>query len=186
MATPVLPKATDTLAEIDAFIETIDDPVYRFMLEQARDHYWAEVVWDVPAIMKTLSTTEPILYRMHGGVFMGVDGQRVEGFEGAQAMYEQARDGGMVIGAMEDLTWGFGPSGLAQEAILNAVFPGVALPGLPDVDPEKWYYLRWHGATFNPFDASQRYMTGEFIFAADKPLTIEEVDRSVGQQIIGL
>ena len=29
-------------------------------------------------------------------------------------------------------------------------------------------------------------MTGEIIYAANKPLTIEEVDRGVGSEIIGL
>lgn len=187
MTTRVLPKVTDTLAEINTLIERLDNPVHRHMLEQARDHYWAEVVWDVPAIMATMSTTTPLFYRFQGGAFLGVDGERVEGWAAVQAMYEQSRDAGMVIGPMEQINWTFGPSGLSQEGVLNAIFPGAAMPGLAEqVDPDKFYLVSWYAVTYNPFDEGNRHMTGEIIYAANKPLTLEEVDPGAGKELIGI
>src|SRR5438094_2271975 len=144
MTTRVLPKATDTIAEINAVIERLDNTVDRRMLEQARDHYWAEVIWDVPAVMATLSPTAPILYRFQGGAFLGIDGMRIETREATHAMYESARDSGITIGPMEQLNWTFGPNGISQEGVLHAVLPGAGLPGLAEqVEPDKWYLVSW-------------------------------------------
>lgn len=187
MATRTLPKATDTLTEINAVIERLDNPVHRHMLETARDHYWAEVTWDVPAIVATLAPTAPILYRFQGGAFLGIDGMRVETREAAHAMYESTRDSGMTIGPMKDLQLTFGSQGISQECLQYAVLQGSGLPGLAEqVAPDKWYLVSWYAATFSPFDVENRYMTGEIVYAANKPLTIEEVDRGVGKELIGL
>ncbi|WP_432197516.1 hypothetical protein [Streptomyces sp. bgisy027] len=187
MATRAFPKATDTINEINAVIEGLDNPVHRHMLETARDHYWAEVVWDVPAIVATLAPTTPVLYRFQGGAFLGMDGLRVESREAAQAMYESTRDSGMTIGPMKELKLTFGSEGISQECLQYAVIPGGGLPGLAEqVDPDKWYLVSWYATTYSPFDAENRYMTGEFCYAANQPLTIEEVDRGVAKELIGL
>lgn len=186
MTTRVLPKVTDTLAEINAVIEGIDNPVHRHMLEVARDHYWGEVFWDVPAIMATLSPTAPIVYRFQGGAFMGLDGEGIESREATQAMYEGARDSGLVIGPMEQLNWTFGPNGVGCEGILHNIFPGSALPGLAEqVDSEKFYLVSFYANTFTPFDEENRYMTGEIFYSGNKPLAVEEVDPAVGKERFG-
>ena len=45
MSAIIRPRASDTIAEINAFAETLDNPDHRRMLEVSRDHYWGEVVW---------------------------------------------------------------------------------------------------------------------------------------------
>ncbi len=186
MATQARLKSTDTLAEINAQIERLDNPVHRHMLEVMRDHFWAEVVWDVPAIIATLTTSEPILYRFQGGAFLGIDGDRLESREAVQELYDNSRDAGVVIGPMENLTYTFGANGVAQECIQHGVFPGGALLGLAEVDADKWYHIGFYTAVYNPFDKENRYMTGEIMYAANKPLTLEEVDPATASEITGL
>jgi len=187
MTTRVLPKATDTVAEINALLEGLDNPVHKHMLSVVRDHYWAEVVWDVPAIMATLSPTAPIHYRFHGGAFLGLDGMTVETRETTQALYESTRDVGVTIGPMEQMKCAVGANGTFQEVLVSAVFPGSLMPGLADqVDPEKFYLVSWYQSVYNPFDEENRYMTGEIVYNANTPLSIEEVDRDFGKEITGI
>src|SRR2546430_320783 len=90
--------STTTLAEMNALIETLEDPAHRRMLENVRDHFWAEVTWDIPAIMDTFSPTETIVHQFRGGHYMGVDGYASVGRDVVQAFYEQARDERVTIG----------------------------------------------------------------------------------------
>ncbi len=88
MSTVQIPKASETLAELNAMAAKLDNPVHRRMHEVVRDHWWAEVNWDIETIMATLA--EPIDYRFHGTAFLdGNDGTRVTSLGDVRAMYEE-------------------------------------------------------------------------------------------------
>ncbi len=173
MSTVQIPKASETLAELNAMAAKLDNPVHRRMHEVVRDHWWAEVNWDIETIMATLA--EPIDYRFHGAAFIGSDGTRVISLGDVRAMYEGARDSGVKVGAMRELNVSHGPTGMGIDTILCNVVPGTRIVG-HDVDPDGQYYVSWHSNLFFPFDSECRYMLGEWTYGANQPLVLEPID----------
>ncbi len=173
MSTVQIPKVSETLAELNAMAAKLDNPVHRRMLEVARDHWWAEVKWDIDGIMATL--TEPVSYRFHGGDFIGSNGRTVSSLKDVRAMYEGARDSGLKVGAMREIHASYGPTGMGMDAVLYLAVPGTRFVGL-DVDPDLQYLASWHSNAFFPFDPELRYMLGEWAYAANEPLSLEPID----------
>ena len=100
---------------------------------------------------------------------------------------DASEDVGVTIGPMEQIKCAVGANGTFQEVLVSAVFPGSLMPGLADqVDPEKFYLVSWYQSVYNPFDEENRYMTGEIVYNANTPLSIEEVDRDFGKEITGI
>ncbi len=185
MSAIIRPRASDTIAEINALAETLDNPDHRRMLEVSRDHYWGEVVWNIDGIMATLSPTEPISYRFHGGSFLGTDGMTVGSIAEARTLYEGARDSGTVVGPMRNMHYTFGREGMAHQSVLCIVVRGSMLANYSEpVEEDQQYVVTYNGATYFPFDSDYRYMLGEWVYSGNTPVSLEAIDAAGVEQLV--
>jgi hypothetical protein len=176
-----------TLVELDAQIESMENPRHRLMLAGFRDHYWAEVRWDVPAIMATFAPTGVIGHWYHGGHFGGWEGRTIEGRAALIALYEAAATGGAVVGPLNDPNWTFGEHGLNVAACFTLASHGAGMPNTVEpLEPEQLYVIRLYQSVYFPFDETGRFCLGEVIYAADQPESIEPITAEEAAKLTGI
>jgi hypothetical protein len=161
--------------------ETI--PEHRRMLELWRDHWWGEVVYDIDAIMATV--TPEISYRWHGTAAFG-PGIVIDSEAAAREMYLAQFAAGLMPGAPFDAERiALGSWGMAWDARFTMAFPGsaVAVPGAT-LAPDRLYLMQLDMAVFHPFDRETGKMAGEIMYAG-APFNIEPTDRATIAHLLG-
>jgi hypothetical protein len=173
-----IPRASETLARINAAIKDASCARDRIMLEVFRDHWWGEVTSDVAAIMATMPR-DRVSYQFDGSSFLMP--QRVSFHEVAAArkMYQSIADINLPIaGPSEDERFAFADWGMTCEAIQTGIYPGRFFPGHREpLDPEQLYIAQWHSFSAHPIDIARRLMLGETVYTGSA-IRVEPVDRS--------
>lgn len=157
------------LAEINKTIDAISDPWHRTMALNWRDHYWAEVIGDLDAIMKTLAK-DPV-YHVYGGIVFHASTTE----EAYQAYSGLINEGYRPAGAVRNARFAFADWGLVVEFTHRIVYPGKLLSG-PDIDPDAAYLLTVEFMESHPYDRKDGLMGGENVFTS-APLEIKRIER---------
>lgn len=176
--------ARESLARLNARIEALTDPRQRAWLSTHRDHWWAEVIGDVDAVMATMSHG-PIRYTFDGHPFMAAEGMsEVKTYEDTRRMYQGVTDFGIkMAGPADDERILFDDDGLCVACILTAIYPGVFLTKYdPSLKADSVYLLRWPNVTFIKFDSDGLMMGEDIINGA--PLIVREVPREAADTLI--
>lgn len=155
----------------------------RAMLDLWLDHWWAEVVYDIDACMRTLSAD--VCYRSYGARIFG-EPIMLDGAMNARVMYQGLFDAGLMPGGpFDEERFSFGAWGLMMEALFTSVFPGHMLSGVPDLDPHGLYKICWRMSVAHPMDMSARVMQGEIMYPGPL-IAIEPADRAEIKRLLGV
>lgn len=171
---------TTQIRGIDAFLETLDRPRHRHIIENYRRHAIFEVTGHKEEIFTPEMTVEHPVYRINvGGVSVTLDGlEQVLGF------YTALQDQQANVMVVEDEKLAVADWGFASEAIFNSYMPGTSVPEGLGADPDKLYIYRQHIAMMWPYDERGRMM-GEHVYehadaaelievSADEFITLDE------------
>lgn len=144
---------------IDAFLETLDNPLHRRIIENYRRHAIFEITGHKAEIFTPEMTVEHPVYVFNGPVAC----LRLEGTEQILDYYSslQQRQATVMVIAEEKLAvadWGF-----ASEAVFNSFMPGSCVPDWLPADPDKLYLLRQPTAMAWPYDDRGR-LIGEHVY----------------------
>lgn len=159
-----IPSARDSRERIDAHIATLEKPRDRAMLQIFRDHWWAEVVVDVDTLIALMPDEEAVYY-FGGNGLMIAEPTEHHGTEAIRTMFQTIADWGVpVAGAIEDEHFAFGDWGMTFEGILSSIYPGKFLPGVPGLDPEQHYFVKWRIMSSYPIDLERKVMLGGNVY----------------------
>lgn len=167
---PTLAEASNvTLAKINAIIDGLGDDWQKQVLTNWRDHYWAEVVGDLDAIMETLAPNP--VYRTYG--WLASEGSDTT--EAAHAMYAGLIGMGYrPAGPLSDMKFAFADWGLMAEFTLTAIYPGAILAGV-DADPDAAYRVTFKIMESHPY-GPDGLMGGETVFMS-APSEVVRIER---------
>jgi len=168
--------AREALARMDRRIEALTDARQRRWLTTFRDHWWAEAIGDVEAVMATMSHG-PIRYSFDGNGLMAAESSlgAVDGYEKARAMYEGVAACGIrMAGTVDEERVLFDEHGLIVSCLLTAIYPGRFLTNADrPIDPDRFYLVQMPQIVGVFFD-EQGLMMGEEIMNG-APRLIEPV-----------
>lgn len=155
------------------------------MLEIYRDHWWAEVISDVDAIMATMPT-DAVSYHFDGLPLMMPEPWHFTDPKVARQMYQSIADLDLPIaGPFDNERFAFGDWGMSCEALLSSILPGRFLSGYhKKLDPDQLYFVQWHSVSTHPMDVERRLMLGENVFTGSA-VRVEPVDRSAIAKMLG-
>lgn len=166
-------RAYEALQTMDAVIDALTVPWHQQMARVVREHYRAEIVGDLEAIMATLAP-DPV-YRFYGSrLFPAIE---IDTTEQARAMYGSIIDMGYApAGALDDQRWAFGDWGVVLQGVPTTVVPGLFLAeNNPDIDPDKAYEITYQIIQTHDFDPAVGLMAGEIVYFGEL-IAINEVD----------
>jgi hypothetical protein len=175
----------DCLARINRDIERCERPRERVMLEIYRDHWWAEVLNNVDAIMATLPA-DKVSYLFDGfGLFFPEAVVFTEPSR-ARSLYQGAANLGLpMAGTFAEERWAFADWGMSFEGVLSNIVYGSSLPRVDDVvDPKGLYLVSWRTACIHPMDVQRRLMLGEHVYTGSV-VRMEPADRSTLERMYG-
>jgi hypothetical protein len=175
--------AHETRRRIESVLAGLGNPSHKQMLQTWLKHWWGEVVYDISAVMETV--TDDISYRWHGTDQIG-DGVCEDSSEFARKLYQSMFDAQLMPGGPFDgERWAFSNWGLMMEALFTSVFPGSMLKGSSaQLDPNGLYLVQWRMAVSHPFNPETALMAGEIMYAG-APLHIERTDRAMIRRLLG-
>jgi hypothetical protein len=150
---------------MEAIVAAVSDPWHRQMAGVVFEHYRAEVVGDLDAIIATL-VPEPA-YRLHGSSLFGPIETTTA--EETIALYKPLIDLGYPpAAALEGQRWAFADWGVVVQGTQTLVLPGAAFPGADaTVDRSKAYLISYPLVGLHPFDRASGLMKGEIVFFGD-------------------
>ncbi|KJS09651.1 MAG: hypothetical protein VR73_01545 [Gammaproteobacteria bacterium BRH_c0] len=175
--------AAQTRQRVEAVIASFDNPNHKRMLEVWLKHWWGEVMYDLPAVMATV--TDDIAYRWYGTDQIG-DGMDQQSADLARTMYQSMFDAKLMPGGpFDNEHWAFGAKGLTLEALFIGLFPGSMLKGKSaQPDPEQRYLVQFPMMVSTPFDCDNWLMKAEIMYAG-APLNIVPADAQTVQRLLG-
>jgi hypothetical protein len=168
---------------VEDVIAGLQNPAHKHMLQIWLQHWWGEVVYDLDAIMETVS--EDISYRWFGTEQLG--GEIYEdSSEFARSMYRSMFDAKLMPGGPFDgERWAFADWGMTLEAVFTSAFPGAMLKGKSaQSDPDQLYLVQWPMMISFPFDRERWLMKGEIMYPGP-PQKIEPTDRATISRLLG-
>jgi len=156
---------------IDAFLETLDNPLHRRIIENYRRHAIFEITGYKEKIFTPDMTVEHPIYIFNGPVAC----LRLEGTEAILGYYSSLteRQATVIVIADEKLAvadWGF-----ASESMFYSYMPGHCVPDWLSADPDKLYIFRQATAMCWPYDERGR-LIGEHVYRHSGATELIEVD----------
>ncbi|BBC38507.1 hypothetical protein SGFS_098010 [Streptomyces graminofaciens] len=154
---------------IDAFLETLDNPLHRKIIENYRRHAIFEITGNKEQIFTPDMTVEhPVYYVNVNGMSLTLEGE-----EAILGLYSSLEEREATVMVVEDERFMVSDWGFASESYFNAFMPGTLVPPSWDADPDKLYILRQFFSMIWPYDESGR-MIGEHVYEhVDKSQLIE-------------
>lgn len=165
---------------IDAFLETLDKPLHRRIIENYRRHAIFEITGYKEKIFTPDMTVENPVYLFNGPVAC----LRLEGTEEILGYYSSLQQREATVMVIQDEKLAVADWGFASEAVFNSFMPGSCVPTWMTADPEKLYIYRQTTAMIWPYDERGR-LIGEHVYrhsdgaelievGADEFITLEE------------
>lgn len=176
-----LSQAKQTIARIDALIESLADPNHRAMLSAFRTHWWSEVRGDIDAAMAVLPMDT--IFKATGAV---PSGQPFEVHTAAEqrAIYKVQLEAGLTpaAGSFQDERWAFADWGMMLEAEWVFVLYGSMLSGYGSFEAERLYLVKIPCVAVIPYRGGG--ILGGEIFYIGNPTSIEPTDRAMLEWLI--
>lgn len=175
--------APETRRRVQDQLARLENPRHRRMLEVWLRHWWAEIVYDLDAVMATVA--DDIAYRWYGTDQIGA-GVEENSAEFARKMYQSMFDAQLMPGTPFDHErWAFGDWGLTLEALFVGAFPGSMLKGRSaQPDAQGLYLVQFPMMVSVPFDCERWLMKGEIMYAG-APLQVEPTDAQTIRRLLG-
>jgi len=183
MSTIKCSTAPETYRRVEALLARLDNPNHKRMLKVWLQHWWGEVIYDLPMVMETVA--DDIAYRWYGTDQIG-DGVDEKSAEFARNMYQAMFDAQLMPGGpFDNEHFAFGEQGLTVEGLFIGVFPSLMLKGnSAQPDPNQLYLVQFPMVVVVPFDCEKWLMKGEIMYAGE-PLIIEPTDAATVRRLLG-
>ena len=161
---------TSQTKSLDAFIETLDNPLHRKIISNYRRHAIFEITGNKSKIFTSDMTVEhPVYYLNSGGQSITLDGRdQVLGF------YSSLEDSEATVMVVEDEKLAVSDWGFSSEAWFNSYTPGHLVDASYNADPDKLYIIRRYLAMIWPYDEQGR-MKGEHVYEHADLASIVEI-----------
>jgi hypothetical protein len=171
-----LSRAKETIARIDALIESLADPNHRAMLSAFRTHWWSEVRGDIDAAMSVLPVDT--IFKATGAVPSGQPFEVHTATE-QRAIYEVQLEAGLTpaAGSFQDERWAFADWGMMLEAEWVFVLYGSMICGYGSFEAERLYLVKIPCVAVIPYRGGG--ILGGEIFYIGNPTSIEPTDRAM-------
>lgn len=156
---------------IDRFLETLDNPLHRRIIENYRRHAIFEITGSKEEIFTPEMTVEHPVYIFNGPVAV----LRLEGTERILEYYASLQQREATVMVIQDEKLAVADWGFASEAVFNSYMPGSCVPTWMTADPEKLYIHRQATAMIWPYDERGR-LIGEHVYRHSDGAELIEVD----------
>ena len=156
---------------IDAFLETLDKPLHRQIIENYRRHAIFEITGYKDKIFTPEMTVENPVYIFNGPVAC----LTLEGTGEILDFYSSLQQRQATVMVIQDEKLAVADWGFASEAVFNSFMPGSCVPNWMTADPDKLYIYRQPTAMVWPYDNRGR-LIGEHVYRHSAGAELIEVD----------
>jgi hypothetical protein len=169
-------RAKETIARIDALIESLADPNHRAMLSAFRTHWWSEVRGDIDMAMSVLPPDT--IFKATGAVPSG-NPFEVHTATEQRAVYQVQLDAGLTpaAGSFQNERWAFAEWGMMLEADWIFVLYGSMISGYGSFEADRLYWVEVPCVAVIPYRGDG--MLGGEIFYIGNPVSITPTDRTM-------